>query len=114
MNVGHETCIHGSATRAEDRAHYAVWLSCTSIAERTVFNGRTTVQQPLTDAAAIRERRITSEHAVTAYIKRIRFKVHPDRNLGVPEAAPYGLRVGDRMRGVHPGIGLAASVDEKR
>ena len=35
-------------------------------------------------AAAIRERRITSEHAVTAYIKRIR-EVNPLLNLVVKD-----------------------------
>jgi hypothetical protein len=52
MKIGRETDIQKSANRAVDGAHNAVRLSSPSMAERTVFNGRTTVQQPLTDASA--------------------------------------------------------------
>jgi len=52
MKIGRETDIQKSANHAVDGARNAVRLSSAAMAERTVFNGRTTVQQPITDASA--------------------------------------------------------------
>jgi hypothetical protein len=62
MKVGHETNVPGSATRAEDGAHNAVRLSYTSMAERTVRDGRATVLQSLIDAA-VSDRRAQKSRA---------------------------------------------------
>jgi len=49
MKIGSETGIQKSVNRAVSDANNAFRLSSASMAGRTVFNGRTTVQQPLTD-----------------------------------------------------------------
>jgi hypothetical protein len=56
MKVGHETNVPGSSNRAEHGAHNAVRLSYTSMAERTVCDGRATVLQPLIDVAVSNRR----------------------------------------------------------
>jgi hypothetical protein len=56
MKIGRETGIPNSVNHAAGVAPNAVWLSSPAVAERTVFNGRTTVQQPLTNASASNRR----------------------------------------------------------
>ena len=51
MKIGRETGIPNSVNHAAGGAYNAVQLSSASVAECTVFNGRTTAQRPLTDAA---------------------------------------------------------------
>jgi hypothetical protein len=62
MEVRRESDIPRSANRAVGGVHNAVRLSSVPVAERTVFNGRTTVRQPLTDASAS-DRRVHESHA---------------------------------------------------
>jgi hypothetical protein len=51
MKIGRETSIPKSVNHAAGCAYNAFRLSSASMAERTVFNGRTTAQQPPTDAS---------------------------------------------------------------
>jgi hypothetical protein len=51
MKIGGETDIPKSVNRAVGGAYDAVRLSSTSLAERTVCNGRMTVRRPWADAA---------------------------------------------------------------
>ena len=62
MKIGRETGLPNSVNHAAGGACNAVRLSSASVAERTVFNGRTTVQQPLTGASAS-DRRAHESHA---------------------------------------------------
>jgi hypothetical protein len=61
MKIGRETGIPNSVNHAAGGASNAVWLSSPAVAERTVFNGRTTVQLPLTNASG--NRRTHEPHA---------------------------------------------------
>jgi hypothetical protein len=51
MKIGRETGFPNSVNHAAGDAYNAVQLSSASVAECTVFDGRTTAQRPLTDAA---------------------------------------------------------------
>jgi len=61
MKIGREAGIPNSVNHAAGAACNAVRLSSASLAERTVFNGRTTVQQPLTDSS-VSDRRVHESH----------------------------------------------------
>jgi hypothetical protein len=52
MKIRRETGIPNSVNHAAGGASNAVRLPSSAVAERTVFNGRKTVQQPLPDASA--------------------------------------------------------------
>jgi hypothetical protein len=52
MKIGREAGIPNSVNDAAGGACNVVRLSFASMAERTVFNGRRTVQQPLTATSA--------------------------------------------------------------
>jgi hypothetical protein len=56
MKIGREAGIPNSVNDAAGGACNVVRLSFASMAERTVFNGRTAIQQPLTDASASDQR----------------------------------------------------------
>jgi len=62
MKIGSETDIPRSVNPAVGGVHNAVQFSSASVVERTVFNGRTTVRQPRTDASAS-DRRAHESHA---------------------------------------------------
>jgi hypothetical protein len=51
MKIGRETGIPNSVNHTAGGAYNAVRLLSVAASERTVFNGRTTVPQPLTDAS---------------------------------------------------------------
>jgi hypothetical protein len=52
MKIRRETGIPYAVNHAAGDACNAVRLSSAAVSELTVFNGRTTVQQPLTDVSA--------------------------------------------------------------
>jgi hypothetical protein len=61
MKIGRETGIPNSVNHAAGGASNAVRLPSPAVAERTVFGGRTTAQQPLTDASTS-DRRAHESH----------------------------------------------------
>jgi hypothetical protein len=62
MKIGRETGFPNSVNHAAGVASNAVCLSSPAVAEHTVFNGRTTAQQPLTNVS-VSDQRAHESHA---------------------------------------------------
>jgi hypothetical protein len=62
MKIGRETGIPNSVNHAAGGAYNAVRLSSLAVSKRSVFNGRTTAQQPLTNVS-VSDQRAHESHA---------------------------------------------------